>query len=477
MSKYYSKNVKINFDNLPRRGTDKGRINWEDSVGYIVVAECEDVIYNIEITKYDKGYLNVKVNNKEIEKPIWCGDFKSGKIGVLIGKMTYKYKYNIGEIIKDEKRDLVILKQIRMKDGNYSTRGYKYHCNKCGYNEGEISESHLKEGKGCPICSNRKVILGFNTIWDTDRWVVDKGLISKEDAKKYTRSSGRRISVICPNCGEIKMNVRIADIIRHKSIGCKKCGDGVSFPEKVASLVFDKLNIYYEKQKTFIWSQNKVYDFYIPSLKKLIETHGGQHYRSSKWSKCGGRTLAEEQENDRLKEELSSKNGLEYIPIDCRESDIDFIKENMIKMLGDDIDFSIINWEEIDKKAQGSLVWEVCEYWKNKKDEETTTNLVEYFSLDRSTIIEYLKKGTKYGWCFYDGKKELIKNGRKHGVNNSKKVAVYKDGDLKGIYTSVRELDRKSEQDFGIKFKSQSISRVCQGERKTYKGYTFKYLE
>lgn len=480
MSKYCSENVKMNLDNLPRceSGRHKGEINWRNSVGCIVKAECEGVIYDIEITKYDKRYLNVKVDGKEVEKPILCSSFKEGKIGALIGKNAREYRYNIGEVIKDEKRDLVILEQIKIKHGNSNDKGYKYRCNKCGYNEGKIREIDLKKGVGCRVCSGQKAILGINTIWDTDRWAVDRGLISEEDAKKYTKGSNKRIDVVCPNCGEIKKNMLIYSIIQRKSIGCKKCGDGISFPEKVVGLVLNKLNIYYESQKSFSWSQGKIYDFFIPNLGKLIETHGGQHYKKkTSWNKYNGRTLAEEQENDRLKEELATKNGLKYIAIDCRESDIDFIKESMIKMLGYSIDFSIINWEEIDKEAQSSLVWKVCEYWKNKKDEETTTDLAKYFSLSKPTIISYLKRGNKYGWCFYDKKEELIKGREKVKINNSKKVAVYKDGELKGIYSSVSELVEKSERYFGIKFNSGHISSVCLGKLKAHKGYTFKYLE
>ena len=478
MGRYHSEDVKMNFDNLPRykSGSRKGQIDWKNSIGYIVTAECEDVVYNIKITKYDKGYLNVKIDDEEAEKPIFYSNFKEGKIGGLIGKKTSEYRYNIGYVIKDEKRDLIILEQIKIKYRNHNEKGYKYRCNKDGY-EGEISEKNLKKGIGCSVCCGRKAMSGINTIWDTDKWAVDMGLISEEDAKKYTKGSEKRINVVCPNCGEIKKDMLIRNIIQRKSIGCRKCGDGVSFPEKVTCLVFDKLNIYYEKQKTFSWSQDKIYDFYIPSLEKLIETHGTQHYKEVGWTKYGGRTLAEEQENDRLKEELASKNGLIYIPIDCRESNVDFIKENIVKMLGDVIDFSIINWEEIAKEAQSSLVWKVCEYWKNKEDEETTVDLAKYFSLNRNTIARYLKKGNKYGWCFYDGKEEMIKRGKKAGVNKSKKVAVYKNGNLKGVYSSTSELERKSEQDFGIKFNHGGISLVCRGKQKTHKGYTFKYLE
>lgn len=482
MGKYCSENVKMNLDNLPRceSGRHKGEINWRNSVGYIVKAECEGVIYNIKITKYNKGYLNVKIDDEEVENPIHSNNLKNGKIGSLIGKIIHEYIYNVGEIIKDEKRDLIILEQIKKKHGSHNVKGYRYRCNKDGY-EGEISEDDLKKGKGCRVCGGKEIMPGVNTIWDTDKWAVDRGLISEEDAKKYSRNSHKRIDVVCLNCGEIKKNIRVYSIINNKSIGCKKCGDGVSFPEKVVGLVLDKLNIYYEKQKSFSWSQDRIYDFFIPSLGKLIETHGMQHYEEVGWGKYGGRTLAEEQENDRLKEELAIKNGLKYMPIDCRESNIDFIKENIVKTLGNNIDFSSINWEEIDKEAQSSLVWEVCEYWKNKKGEETVKDLAKYFGLSKATIIKYLKKGNKYDWCFYDAKEEMIKRGKEIGnntaINKSKKVAVYKDGKLKDIYSSIHDLERKSEQDFGIKFDSSNISAVCHGRLKTHKGYAFKFLK
>ena len=93
------------------------------------------------------------------------------------------------------------------------------------------------------------------------------------------------------------------------------------------------------------------------------------------------------------------------------------------------------------------------------------------------TIIRYLKKGNKYGWCFYDTKEEMAKSAKKASISTSKKVAVYKDGDLKGVYFSASELDRKSKQDFGIKFNRRNIQLVCTSRQKTHKGYTFKYLE
>lgn len=443
-----------------------GKVDWKGNIGNIIRIEDNSIIKECKILKVEKGYLYLEINGEEVEKPIFCGNFLKGNIGVLIGTYKYEYKYNIGDVIKDEKRDLVILGQIRY--GNRNEKGYKYHCNKDGY-EGEITEDHLKNGIGCSVCSNRKAILGINTIWDTDKWAVDMGLISEEDAKKYTRGSGKRIDVICPNCGELKKDMIINHIITLKSIGCKKCGDGISYPEKVMGLVLEQIGIYYESQKIFDWSKNKRYDFYIPCLKSVIEIQGLQHYEETN----RGRSLKEEQENDKLKKELALENGLEYIEVDCKESNINFIKNNIESVLYNKINLSNVDWEKVDKESQKSLVFEVCEYWKNKKDEETTKDLEKYFGLCRSTIIKYLNKGTKYGWCFYDGKEEILKN----KTNLSKKVGVYKDNQFKGKYPSAMELSRISEEVFGVKFSLQNISLVCLGKKKKYKGYIFKYLE
>ena len=53
-------------------------------------------------------------------------------------------KLNVGYNIKDEKRDLVIIECVRLMKNKkgHTTKGYKYHCNKCGY-EGNVTEDHL----------------------------------------------------------------------------------------------------------------------------------------------------------------------------------------------------------------------------------------------------------------------------------------------------------------------------------------------
>ena len=57
-----------------------------------------------------------------------------------------------------------------------------------------------------------------------------------------------------------------------------------------------------------------------------------------------------------------------------------------------------------------------------------------------------------------------------------KQVEVFKEGVSLGIYESCNELSRKSLDDFGVEFLISEISNVCNGKRKTHKGYTFKYI-
>ena len=468
--------VKMYLDNLPRweSGANKGQINWKNSVGYMVKAEYEGVMYSFKILKNDKGYLYVEVDGIKKEKPIRYGQFKEGNIEYLIGIKTYEYRYCIGEIIKDKKRDLTILEQIKIRYRNGKiTRGYRCCCNKDGYKY-DVSEYNLKKGRGCPICSNNKIMLGVNTIWDTDKWVVDMGLISEEDAKKYTRGSRKRINMACPNCGHSK-NIAIYNIINNKANCCTVCGDGVSYPEKFMNSVLRQIKIEFETQKVFKWAKDKRYDFYIPNMNMIIETHGIQHYKESGFKDIN---LKEEQENDILKKELALKNGIKkYIIIDCRKSDKYFIKKNIENELNNIFNLNNINWNECQEFALKSLVKEVCEYWNNKKEYESASDLTKYFYLDRNTITGYLKKGSELGWCNYNAKEELRKRSMRNNTKRRRRVAVYKDGKFIGEYLSVTELIERAKQDFGVKFNTANISAVCNGKQKTHKGYTFKYLE
>ena len=75
----------------------------------------------------------------------------------------------------------------------------------------------------------------------------------------------------------------------------------------------------------------KRYDIYIPSINCIIENHGIQHYNKG-FEFIGGRTLEEEQENDKYKKCVANKNGVEnYIIIDCRKSTKEWVEQSVMQ--------------------------------------------------------------------------------------------------------------------------------------------------
>ena len=61
--------------------------------------------------------------------------------------------------------------------------------------------------------------------------------------------------------------------------------------------------------------------------------------------------------------------------------------------------------------------------------------------------------------------------------NRKKKVDVFKSGKFLGSFESCAELERQSEQLFGVKLRSSNITRVCNGYINEYKGFQFKYTK
>ena len=289
---------KVFLDDLPRwekEGMGKiGTINWNKSIGCKVKFIYDDIEGEIKIIDYQtkKQKLIIMYNGKiYLDNPILSSSFAKCKLGYYLNKIRNDFKISVNQIIKDDKRDLTIIDRKYNNFNKYKQyKYYKYRCNKCGFDCGEhykngefkeelwVEESNIM-GKyiGCSCCSGRTAVLGINTIWDKARWMCDLG-VSEEDAKKYTRSSGKKIKVTCPECGN-KKNIRISDICNYKSICCS-CGDGTSYPEKFMISLLNQLGIEFETQyspnylKGEEGERRKFSDFYLPSYKVVVETDG-----------------------------------------------------------------------------------------------------------------------------------------------------------------------------------------------------------
>lgn len=328
-----------------------------------------------------------------------------------------KWVINVGDSFKEEKRDITIIERKirRVKRTDNKTKKeyianekwYKYHCNKCGNEdwviEGAIKPKEMKgQSVGCNVCiaNPLKAVLGRNTIWDKARWMCDLG-VSEKDAKTYAPQSNKRIEVVCPHCGNIKM-CNIADIYNNHSIGCV-CSDKVSSGEKIVYSILKQLCIEFKYQLTkrdVDWCDGYRYDFYIPILDTIIETHGEQHYKETTNFK---KTLKYIKDNDDTKKNLALQNGIsKYIVIDCKKSNLDYIKDNIYQSeLANLIDLKKIDWDECFRFTfENNLIKEACTYKKDNPN-YTTTDIAKIMGFNYNTIRNWLKIGNKLGWCNY----------------------------------------------------------------------------
>ena len=279
---------------------------------------------------------------------------------------------------------------------------------------------------GCSVCAGRTIISGINDVATTHPQYV-KYFRDKNDATKYSIHSTKSVWFKCPYC-EHEKYIKIDSAFRNDHYSCPICGDGFSYANKFIYCMLKQLqkNKYFllKPEKVFQWSKNllidnskRKYDFYINNGDDIIiEANGAQHYERGFDVTCGGRAVNEEQENDLFKYNLAINNGIKeknYIALDCRESNLDFIKKsvmnsNLPMLLG--FYEHDINWIECEKFALSNLVIKICELWKSGIRD--LKNLANEVDIGVSTVSLYLQKGDKLGLIIYESKsnKPIIYN-------------------------------------------------------------------
>lgn len=395
----------------------------------------------------------------------------STKIETLIGK---KFG-NLTVIEVDSKRYEDDLNRKYMGEIKSVNTYYICKCS-CGRTT-SVFVGSLKKGvsTSCGACNSFGKYL-LDTYGNLNIWSY------KNDASPFdiAYKSHKKIILICPECKKEKL-IRCKDFVR-RGISCT-CGDGQSYPNKFVYKILDQLNIKYESEKTFSWIKTKRYDVYIPFLNLIIENHGLQHYGKG-FETFGGKTLEEEQSNDKIKKELALSNGIKhYIALDCRKSELEWIKKSVMeselpKLLNfkeEDID-----WVECHKYALTNMVKTVCDLWMSRKF-NMIIDMAVYLKMNRGTVLKYLKQGAEIGWCDYNANEQINLNNARRGelMQNKlgKTVEVIKDGKSMGVFKSISELARISQDVIGEKLEISAISNVCNGKRSQHKGYIFKYID
>lgn len=212
----------------------------------------------------------------------------------------------------------------------------------------------------------------------------------------------------CLTCGHEREISEHGIINNHD---CPICGDYIKFPEKTIISLLKYLNVNFEIQKKFLWSNNKRYDFYIPNLNCIIETNGLQHYTNHFIN------IQDDINNDKYKQDLAIQNGIiNYINIDIRYSKLEYAKSSIINSeLPSILNFDIYNidWNAIFINSLNSKVKSICNDWNTQK--YSVEELSCLYHLSTSTIQSYLKEGNKLNLCIYD-KNINYKKGREKAL-------------------------------------------------------------
>ena len=325
----------------------------------------------------------------------------------------------------------------------------------------------------CPVCSGHQVLIGFNDMWTVDPEMASL-LLNPDDGYKYTIKSNKKLQWLCPNCKTIssKSPAKMKESVSK----CQYCNTVKSYGEKFITKMLFQLCEPFEPEKTFDWSEEKRYDFYLPLCSCIIEVHGKQHYSSSDFSGFGGKTYIEEQLNDEYKKELALKNGIKnYIVIENKKSNKKRLTKNILKSLlplilnfkEDDID-----WDKCHEFCMTNKTKDICNFYENKSKDMKV--IADYFGCCVNTVKKHLKDGAILGYCSYDtkiSKKEGCKKSVQKMIERTAKpvIQLSMDDEYISEFSSIQLAQREL-----------NISHIWDclvGKRKSAGGYKWMYKE
>lgn len=461
---------KVDVSHLPRKNN---RIAWSDCVGYFVPFVCDNIVGSLSIDNYDKKSRNLTVTYDGFQNTIRTSTLLSG---VGLKYLTQKkvlsrdQKYYVGDRIETKTGTLLITKVKQTRSGEWV---YHYKCEKCGY-KGTMTKHKLWYHSGCPACSGIVAVPSIND-FNTKHPSLVKYLVNPDDGKTVTAGSNKKLRCKCPICGTEKMVSPFA--LSHGKFSCNQCSDGFSYASKALTALLRQVGVLFESEYNPIWAGDKRYDHYLPLLNAIIEEHGIQHYEDT------SRSLKDEQiANDLKKELMARENGIsEYIQLDCRMSDIMYIRKSirqthLLDLLG--VSDSEIDWNEIDYWASSiSYLRKACDLW-NTGEYATTSGVAKEIGLSSKTISKYLVRGNKLGMTTYDAIAERDKVRKMNSDSMRMAVEQCRLDDHSVViatYDSISEASRLTGID------KSHLAKVCRantnGESRMAGGYHWRYVE
>lgn len=329
------------------------------------------------------------------------------------------------------------------------------------------SSSHkLLSGYGCPVCSGKITVKGINDV-ATLRPDLIKYFDNITDTYTYTTGSRKKVKLHCIDCGHSK--IMSVDRLFKKGFSCAYCSDGVSYPNKFSRAFLLQLPIenliteYHPK-----WANGRFYDNYFEynNKKYILEMDGSFHYMDNKMN---GQTKEMSKFIDSMKDDLAYKHRINVIRIDCRESNKEYIANNLLSSeLSNLFNLSEINWKKCDEYATSNIIKQVCELYNNVI--QSSAEISKYLGIGQHIIPRYLNKGTELGWCNYKGN-DVCK------IMYEPMIAKDKFGNIiteaQNVYEMIEQLKMLFTK---VNFTRSSIRYVCKGKMSKHKGLIFEYI-
>lgn len=371
-------------------------------------------------------------------------------------KLTNEEKYKLNKQNWTWVRNLT-REEKEEKGYSQAVRGL-YKCNSCGERK-DIINSNFK--RRLTVCDNgchgvgqdsNQFIVGVNDMATTHPQ-LEVYFIDKEEMKRIKACSNYLAKLTCPHCGFQKE--MLVYNLTNRGFSCPCCSDGFSTPEKFVANILYELKIEFKKEYSF--GDGRRYDFYVPSLNMIIETHGVQHYTGS-FGTLSGKGLEYEQENDKQKRIVATNYGVtHYIELDCRESNFNYLLNSIYNSpLNELLELDRVNWEEVKKRMASSTMLEVIEYFNTHN--ASTKTIAREFKIGSTSVARYLVRGTELGLCDYQ--KDGGAKARAYKERSNKTIMV-KDNQVVRVEDSALIMSKV------LGFSSSSrICELCKGEGK-----------
>ena len=145
------------------------------------------------------------------------------------------------------------------------------------------SISDRSRGDGCPYCSGKRVLVGFNDLAHINPYIAKEWNYEKNGNKipqKYTCKSGIKVWWKCEKGHEQKTSISN----RSRGDGCPKCNSGIrtSFPEQAIYFYVKKIYPDAVNRCTDVLPNGMEIDIFIPSINVGIEYDGSVWHESDK---------------------------------------------------------------------------------------------------------------------------------------------------------------------------------------------------